>query len=162
MVGATSAFRRYSDKDYARAYKSYTSFVSRWEDGIESLTSAEEFRAEFSGYTKLRLWRVFGVASDYQAALVPTPFVDQVEFASKANTFLWQAAEDLVAAETNHDGVIVITAVLCDRDSEFTTCRKSYRTGLFDAVTGLQVNGRLENKARAVRIDLNSYKVIDE
>ena len=132
VIGTTSALRTFGERSSARAYDKYSKYVADWEAGLSPTITYEEFASTIFGYTKLRIWRVIGVASGYQTALVPHELLEKIEFASKAKTILWQAAEDLVAAETNDDGVFIVKAVLCDRDSEFSSCQRRFKSGLYD------------------------------
>ena len=70
-------------------------------------------------------------------------------------------AGDLIAARTNDDGVLIVERVLCREGPEFRKCTKSYEIGVFDAETGLKLDGHLEPTSNGIQINVVDYREIE-
>lgn len=109
-------------------------------EGGEPAVSNEQFIAEFAGWSRLKFFGVPGVLSGYEDVLVPQRLRWRIDFPSSAATILYQGSGDLVLARTNTDGFFVVNKVLCQEGADFQSCARHYPQGIFDAISGAQVD----------------------
>lgn len=162
LVGTVSSLRRFNERSSARFYDSYAEFVEKMRPGSAASVSLTELRETFAGWTNLKSFTVPLLMGIYRDVLIPKNIAEEIYFPAPASVFLVQEAGDLLAAKTNGDGFFVVDARLCANGTGYTRCAREYKKGLFDAKTGERLDfGSLEPEENAVRIDLQSYKLID-
>lgn len=154
LVGEVSSFRRFDDATKAKYYDSYEKFARAVHPGEPAAVSAEQFQQLFEGWTNLRY------GPRYDDALVPFSLRGEVGFPSPVGVFLVQSTGDLVAARSNDDGFYVVDTVLCKDDSGYSACAKQYVMGVFDAGSGVELDGELRPRNAGNAIDVGSYKQI--
>jgi hypothetical protein len=139
LIGRASAFREFEGVDVSEFYNDYKEFAVMIGSDSFPEVSYEKFNAEFAGWTRLKVFSIPGIFGSYEDVLVPQRLRGKIDFASSAETILYQGTGDLVAAKTNADGFFVAYKVLCEEDVNFQSCVKNHPTGVFDATTGVQV-----------------------
>ena len=154
LVGEISSFRRFDDATKATYYDSYEKFARAVHPGEPAAVSPEQFQQLFEGWTKLKY------GPRYEDALVPFSLRGEVSFPSPVGVFLVQSTGDLVAARSNADGFYVVDTVLCKDDSGYSACAKQYVMGVFDAGSGVELDGELRPRKVGKAIDVGSYKQV--
>ena len=92
---------------------------------------------------------------------VPKSLVQDIRFPSIFAMMALSLTGDLVAAETDDDGWLFVTRVLChDHAPHYSMCAAQYVRGDFEAGDGRQVGLNLKPEAHGVRIDVVTFKPI--
>jgi len=162
VIGNVSAFRPLTEKNGEEIYSEYLEFSKQLNPDKPVAYSAEEFRNEVAGWTKLKYFSIPLVYGHYKIALVPNGIHSEIQFPSGFGTIMVQVAGDLVAARTNNDGYYFVRQVLCKDGQGYSTCAKNYHKGFFDGSTGEEIDRKtLTPKDSGERIDPVNYKKIE-
>ena len=167
LIGATSAFRPFNEANIQEYYSSYEKFSAQIHPNSPPAIDFDEFRDSFSGWTNLKYFSLPIVAGFflpiptglYEDALVPNGLSEQIKFPSSAGTILVQEAGDLLAARTNSDGFYIVKKILCKDVPGYFECAKQYEKGVFDGITGVELDSNLKKKAYGKVIDTKIFLV---
>lgn len=159
VVGNVSAYRDIAEKDLDWAYRQYFDFAQRIDPTKPPSLSKTQFAEEYSGWTKLKIFSLPGIWGEYQTALVPRRIKNDVQFSSMVGTSVVQGTAGLAVARTTSEGILVLLEQLCAEDSDYDSCSDPYRRGLFDAVTGVEVDKNLRQKTPIMAIDLKTFEL---
>ncbi|MCB1843479.1 MAG: hypothetical protein KDI09_10995, partial [Halioglobus sp.] len=97
----------------------------------------------------------------YHRALVAADVANELTFENPVHSFIAYDSADLVVAETNADGALIVRKLLCKEGPDFSDCAAQYKKGRFDLETGLALTmGLKPNVTAAVLIDPVSYKIL--
>jgi hypothetical protein len=158
LVGKASAFRSINEKNVSRVFKMYTRVAREFDRSHPPAMTEARLLDENAGWTKLK-FENYVIAAMYGTAFVPKSLREQVDFSTSALTILLQDSEDLVAAVSNSDGVLVITKLLCREDAKYRECKRSYRKGVFDVHSGRELDlGTLAPKPKGALIDPHTFE----
>ena len=165
VIGRLSAYREFGDEFgthlYERGYDNYVRSLRRHRRDAQPSLGIEDFRSEFSGWTAVQIYSAPFLGAAYFRALVSADIVDQLKFENPVQSFVAYDSADLVAAETNADGALVMTALLCEEGPAFSACASQYKKGMFDLETGLELTMGLKPKVNTGDlIDPTSYKIL--
>lgn len=161
VIGRLSAYRKFDEKNIERGYNNYVeSFQKARSDATPSLGFAE-FRNTVSGWTMIQVYGAPFVVAVYLRALVSSKVVSELRFENFIHSFVAYDTTDLVAAESNADGALVIKVLLCREGPKYSDCALQYEKGVFDLETGLELTMGLKPKVNTGDlIDPISYKLL--
>lgn len=161
VVGEAGPLRKLSESDRKAFYKDYVKMSEMWHPGKPASLSEAQFVAMAGGWSTMETFSIPGLVKMTLPALVHVSDIDSIGFASTMGAFLAGTTGDLVAAESNADGALVITQVLCsDKSPDYRACAKQYEKGRFDIMGGRELDRHAKPKEGGVRIDVKTYKVI--
>ena len=160
VVGTVSAFREIKPEDAEAEYRKYVRAFESWEADRHPNLGSEEFSRTIRGWTRIKVFGVPLLFAGYVKALVPVEITEDVDFEPVIATFLLQTSSDLVAARTNSDGAFVVETLLCEDRASYSECAQSYEKGVFDATTGLKLDGKLKVSESGPRIDPISFRIV--
>ncbi|HEU4619459.1 MAG TPA: hypothetical protein VFV10_15585 [Gammaproteobacteria bacterium] len=165
-IGTVTVLREYTQESFKAEYDDYSESFATWGSGLDPTLTFDEFSETMSGWTLVRFFQVPMLYGLYAKSLVPKSLAANVQFDTPFAAVMVGASGDLVAARTNADGAFVLTAVLCKRQptSGFVSeqCAESYEPGIFDAATGKQLTSKLALKRHGRRIDLQTFRVVQQ
>jgi hypothetical protein len=162
LIGTVPGYRRVDGEDNARFYELYRKLAPHAVDGSPMLTQ-DEFAATIAGWTRLKVLTL-PLAQGFreEEVLIPSHLGGDIGLPLNAGNFAEQEAGDLLVARTNADGFFVVEAVLCREGQDYAACASAYQSGLFDAASGMKIGVDGQVAPTSDRIDVNSYKVIEE
>ncbi len=158
VIADTSVLRVYEQADYEELHQEYREYFSA-EPKREFTYTVDNLKSRFIGFVGIRTFSIPGVMGTYYYALVPRT-LNEVGYSNKVSTFLLGTAEDLVAARTDSDGLLVVEKLLCDRNKDYRTCARRFKRGVFDGESGVQLGSDYKPKKKGKTIDVNSYEVL--
>jgi len=156
-IGQTAPYRPIDGEEEANhLYGMYLEYFDNWHLSRDPVMSYEQFKESVAGWTKIQIFSNLGF-SYYRSAFVPRTIVGEIGYPSVGGKIFASDDGDLVAAYTNEDGVCFVKTILCKESSaDFSECRDKYQIGVFDASTGEKLDGKLQVKTGAPRIDPNT------
>jgi hypothetical protein len=92
--------------------------------------------------------------------LVPTNVAGNAKFASAAGSFLFGTTGDLVVAGSDGDGLLWLQEVLCRDDNKYHECSKAYTVGVFDRITGQELDRERKPKPKGKLADVSTFRTI--
>jgi len=161
VVGEAGPLRKLDVSARREFYKNYVKMSEMWHPGTPASMNEEAFVAMVGGWSTMETFSIPGVMKQTLPAMVRASDTETIGFASTMGSFLTGATGDLVAAESNADGALVITTVLCkDKSSDYRACAKQYAKGRYDLTGGRELDRNAKAKENGVRIDVKTYKVL--
>lgn len=165
VVGRLSAYREFGEEfgeqNIERGYSNYLRSFEKHRPGAPPVLGPAEFGESIAGWTMIQVDGAPFVVGVYVRALVPSEVVDELNFENPIHSFVAYDATDLVAAETNADGAVIIKALLCREGPKYSECALQYEKGVFDLETGLELYTGLKPKVNTGKlIDPVSYKIL--
>lgn len=157
VVGTTGPFRTIDDKHREDFYRAYVRRAAEWHPGEPPALKPAEFQAKLAGWASIQTFGIPLVMSWRLPVLVPATAAQDTRFASVAGSFLFGTSGDLVAARSDHDGLLWIDRVLCKSGHSFQACAEKYVSGTFDANTGRELGHDKKPKANGEWVDVSSY-----
>lgn len=159
-VGRVGPFRSFADEDnFEKAYRFHVRKLT--ELGLEDkVLSREELHELAVGWTTVTFQDYFYFFFDMVVAYVPHEMAGDIDYPSKAGTVFFGTREDMVVARlTVAEPYWVVSERLCELEKGFHLCADRHPKGLYDAVTGRQLNRKYALKTRGRTIDTNSLTV---
>ncbi len=161
-IGTVTVFREFEGDEYEKAYARYVENFEDWGVGRGPSVSFEEFRNRYAGWSRIRVLHVPLILGQYMAVLVHRSVIGEVEFEGGMATVILDTSSDLVATVSNEDGAFVVAEMLCRDKKGYHACKDQYHRGIFDAATGRELDGKGQFKEDGYRIDLTTYKVVNQ
>lgn len=161
-IGEVGSFRKLEPSTRPGFYqKSYVQSAEKWHPGVPPTMSEAEFSNRVAGYTAVVVWSVPGMLSRRVTSAVFESDLPSIDFASVKAASFWVVTGDLVAAQSNDDGIFFVTTVLCKKSKpDFSKCEEQFARGQFDANTGEELDKEMAPKQDGARIDVTTYKVV--
>ncbi len=164
-IGRVSSIRRFParDEEPEEWQEGYADYLEKHEElygsEVEPMTLSE-LQSLAGGVTTILLKRRF--LDTIGIVLIPPEKVDDIEYASGLSVFFLGNRQDLVAARRNFDSpFLVFEQVLCrEEQDDFSACRKMYDRGLYDAITGQEVDTKFRYREGGNRIDTSTFELI--
>jgi hypothetical protein len=161
VVGEAGPLRKFSEAERKKFYPEYVKMSEMWHPGKPVSLTEAQFVAMAGGWSTMETFSIPGVFKMTLPAMVHVSDIDTIGFASTVGAFLAGTTGDLVAAESNADGALVITQVLCsDKSPDYRACAKQYAKGRYDINGGRELDRHAKPKEGGVRIDVKTYKLI--
>ena len=160
VVGTVSTPRKI--RDHEEMYASYLTAAKKFVGEEEVVVSMQEFTETIDGWTLLQIYNIPLVGAAYAPIFIPEKVTSEINYPSAAETFLFQVTGDLVSAQSNADGVMMLDRLLCAKKDDYIPCKRQYHRGGFDGVTGAQLSKSFKVKKKGKTIDVDTFKTIDE
>lgn len=161
VVGEAGPLRKLDEAARRESYKSYVATAGQWHPGQAPVLSEADFVTQIAGWSTMQTFSIPGVMKLTQPALVRADDIIAIGFASTAASFLIGTTGDLVGAQSNADGMLIIDKILCkDSAPDYRACAREFAKGRFDINGGQELDRDMKPKSGGVRIDPSSYKVI--
>lgn len=159
-VGRATVFRPFSQEDADTYYFEYVEFSEKLNPGLAPKYSKQEFLSTFAGWTKLKVYESpLGMKIGFQSVLVPVELQGDIQYVPVLGG-QFGVNGDLLAARMNSDGFFVVSSVLCQKGRDYQRCAENYLWGLFDAISGEQLDlDTLQPDETQRQIDPTTYKV---
>lgn len=143
--------------------RQYLAYFETLQLGREPSLSLGQFANTIGGFTMIARRRANWIMGKYESflyALVPNRLDDEIQYPNSFDVTFWSGVGDLVAAETNEDGVLIVKRILCRDGPDYGTCSSAYAGGAYDASTGKTVDYNLETLEDEPTIDTTNFEVI--
>ena len=157
-IGTVSAVRNIDD--YKTMYGTYVYAAEKFVGEDEVNLSEQGFVESIGGWTVLQVFKIPLVGAEYVPVFIPSNVLADIDYASTAETILYQGTGDLVVAESNADGVLLVDRVLCKKKNSYIPCKRQYYRAVFDAYTGEQLGRNYKVKRNGRSIDVENYKLL--
>jgi hypothetical protein len=161
VIGTTGPLRNIEDKDRAGFFAAYQKVAEQWHPGVPPALDAAAFQAKLAGWASIQTFGIPGIMSFRMRMLVPTNVAGNAKFASAAGSFLFGTTGDLVAASSDGDGLLWLQEVLCHDDNTYHECSKDYTMGVFDSITGQELDRERKLKLKGKLVDVSSFRTIE-
>jgi hypothetical protein len=160
VVGTTGPLRTIQDKDRGQFFAAYVKAAGQWHPGEPPNMDAAAFQEKLAGWASIQTFGIPAIANVRLRMLVSTNVAHEAKFASAAGSFLFGTTGDLVAAKSDHDGLLWLERVICRDDSAYHGCAKRYQAGVFDLNTGRALGRDRQPKMNGATIDVATYEKV--
>lgn len=165
IVGTTGPLRTLNEAERGEFYRSYVAVASAAgaaspgdaSPGASAVLTAAEFKEKIAGWASIQTFSIPLVMNLRYRVLVPATAAQDTHFASAAASFLFGASGDLVAARSDHDGLLWLDRVLCKADRSYEACAQKYAIGVFDENSGRELARDYKPKPDGEWVDISSY-----
>jgi hypothetical protein len=158
VIGTTGPLRSIEDKDRAGFFAAYQKAAEQWHPGIPPALDAAAFQAKLAGWASIQTFGIPGIMSMRMRMLVPTTVAGEAKFASAAGSFLFGTTGDLVVANSDGDGLLWLQEVLCHDDNTYHECSRDYTVGVFDHVTGQELDRERKPKPKGRLVNVVTFR----
>jgi hypothetical protein len=160
VIGNTSVYRPIEDHNFDEVYSEYEKSARKIRKDSQPTLSRKQFFEKISGWTRVAISGIPGIYQEYIKVLVSREIKQEIDFPSTLDTFFSPTTWDLVVATSTPDGVLILAGVLCKKDEGYEDCSKNYSKGVFNAISGHEINPKsFEKKGGGVLISTKSYRV---
>jgi hypothetical protein len=160
VIGTTGPLRSIEEKDRGGFFAAYQRAAEQWHPGIPPALDTAAFQAKLGGWASIQTFGIPGIMSTRMRMLVPTNVAHDTQFASAAGSFLFGTTGDLVVANSDGDGLLWLQQVLCHDDNSYRECAKEYTIGVFDRVTGQELDRDRKPKLKGRLVDVSTFRTI--
>jgi hypothetical protein len=160
VVGTAGPLRRIEDKDRAGFFAAYQQVAEKWHPGVPPAMDAATFQGKLGGWASIQTFSIPGIMNTRIRILVPIKVSGDTQFASAAGSFLFGTTGDLVAAVSDGDGLLWLDKVLCHDGTGYHDCSKAFTVGIYDKVTGRELDRERKVKPKGKVVDVSTYTTL--
>lgn len=161
MVGVVGPLRTLDAKQLSKGYETYAKTAEQWHPGKAPTMSEPDFMSQIGGWSTVETFSIPGVMKTAQQVLVRNSNMATIGYPSTVGSFVAGSTGDLVAAQSNEDGVLIIDKVLCkDASPDYRVCARQFSKGRFDLTSGEELGRDMKPKDGGIRIDPATYQLM--
>ncbi|HTV97734.1 MAG TPA: hypothetical protein VME42_17170 [Steroidobacteraceae bacterium] len=157
IIGRTGPLHPLSEDERKGAYQSYLRLAASRHPGKSPALAPAEFQARLAGWASIQTAGILPVGSAHRRVFVPSTLAGAGRTASLSSSLPFGGSGELVAAESDGEGLVWIDRVLCQGGGTFRACARKYRAGVFDASSGQELARDGKPKSGGARVDVSSY-----